>query len=143
MASSKIHIIACEECNWPTATKMSNTMRCQVCQLINSTEFVGDRPTKCLSCEERFIPLRRGDRLCGKCVSLHDFRATQGHCNSCGEDPVVCLSDDLAVCYACATERPKRDWFRNALYKKRNSRRTATPEHRAAEQARLEAKYNA
>lgn len=112
---AKPHVIKCSDCGAPRLTRWKNTKYCFLCRLIRNLEFVGDKQSKCIVCDQAFAPLKRGDDLCGHCDTIPLFEDCVGKCAFCKEDDQPLVGPEIAICIGCAKDGKIRKNVRKAL----------------------------
>lgn len=110
--------ISCEDCGNRYETNRKNTKYCRVCRVFRDAVYNASNTKKCVSCEEKFAPINRGDMLCGRC---NFARKIEGTCALCEKKKEDMVHESIAVCWPCATDPVKRPVLIRALAKKRRA----------------------
>jgi hypothetical protein len=118
-----LRTIQCADCGRTRQTRRSNTKYCYPCRLLRNIKWQGTETTKCLVCEKRFSPLKRGDVICGKCDSVPPPGDPRGTCAFCGTENSSLVDKEVQVCRPCATDPEQRGKLAAALQKKANKAR--------------------
>lgn len=111
--------ITCADCSRERETRYANTKYCLVCRLARNLQFLGERTSQCIVCENRFAPLSRNDDLCGVCDNFPASGEPTGTCALCETIDIAILNEDVSVCKRCAKDPEKRVLFRKAVILKR------------------------
>lgn len=114
-----MNLIKCVDCGAERKAIYKNTKYCRVCRLSRNLDYLerlGWDSVKCVVCDARFAPMKRGDQTCPKCSYLPQC-AVVAPCGLCGTVAQT-VDKDIAVCYGCATDKKRRREFQRALKKK-------------------------
>lgn len=111
--------INCATCGAPRKTRQPHTKYCVVCALVRDLMYVAQNAitATCLLCERDFLPLKRGERLCGKCYEVVASDSTRGECVLCGRERKL-LRDEIRACHRCARAPKHRADLIRKLVKK-------------------------
>lgn len=104
--------ITCADCGANRTARIRTTKYCRLCRFARDLEAYANPQTldgkmkDCYNCNDSFLPVSRGDSICGPCTVAPLRR--RGVCVNCNQPDSHLVHDEVPFCATCARSRENR-----------------------------------
>lgn len=104
--------ITCMDCGAKRMARIRTTRYCRLCRFARNLEAYANPATQrnkikdCCNCHKPFLPISRGDALCGPC-SIAPLRL-RGTCVNCEQPDSHLVHEEVPFCATCARTQENR-----------------------------------